>query len=135
LKNDPVILPRMFRYPPKVDEDDSLSEDEHWGIERHSDYGLWTMIVSDGPGLEFEQASTGVWCPALYIPDSVGDVLDRLTSGRFVSSYHRARKNSHTSYRLSLPLFYDPAWDSVMQVLPISPEEEMQLDTPERAAR
>jgi isopenicillin N synthase-like dioxygenase len=28
-KNDPVILPRMFRYPPKVDEDDSLSEDEH----------------------------------------------------------------------------------------------------------
>ena len=50
---------------------------------------------------------------------NVGDVLDRLTAGRFKSSYHRARNLSCERPRLSLPFFYDPAWDARMQTLPI----------------
>jgi polar amino acid transport system ATP-binding protein len=52
--NNPVVLPRMFRYPRVTEEKNCLSKDKgdtQWGIGRHSDYGLWTMIITDAPGL------------------------------------------------------------------------------------
>ena len=160
----PVVLPRMFRYPPQesvkkscTDLDTTAStidsslesgldtscssgtesgSDEHklpeaekrWGIGRHSDYGLWTMILTDSDGLEFEHTDPKIgWQKIPYIPNSiimnVGDVLDRLTSGRFISAYHRVRNNSTTKPRLSLPFFYDPAWEARMKTLPIEGEE------------
>lgn len=116
--HDPVILPRMFRYPPQTRGEETKS-----GIGRHSDYGLWTMILSDSPGLEFQHPKTGEWHAVPHIPNSlimnVGDVLDRLTSGRFVSAYHRASNLSFDRPRLSLPFFYDPSWDAKMLALPI----------------
>lgn len=136
--HDPVILPRMFRYLPRPQD---ANEDEYWGIGEHSDYGLWTMILTDSPGLEFQHPITKEWKLVPFLPNgiimNVGDVLDRLTAGRFVSAYHRARNlSTNGEYRLSLPFFCDPAWDARMQTLPLPEEEELSsLDTPERALR
>mmetsp|Transcript_37275 Transcript_37275/g.88017 ORF Transcript_37275/g.88017 Transcript_37275/m.88017 type:complete len:516 (+) Transcript_37275:388-1935(+) len=131
--NDPVILPRMFRYPPQEKNAAELKS----GIGRHSDYGLWTMILSDAPGLEFQHPKTGVWHAVPHVPGSlimnVGDVLDRLTSGRFVSAYHRAKNLSFERPRLSLPFFYDPAWEAKMQTLPI--KDARPWETEDRAKR
>ena len=114
-EREPVVLPRMFRYPALE------PEEQKWGIGPHSDYGLWTMIVTDGPGLEFLHAEHG-WCAVPHLPSgiimNVGDVLDRLTAGRFKSAFHRARNLSSTRPRLSLPFFYDPGWDARMVTLP-----------------
>ena len=45
------------------------------------------------------------------MPDSfvcnVGDMLERLTAGRYVSALHRVR-NVSTQDRISMPLFLDP---------------------------
>ena len=166
--HEPVVLPRMFRYLPQ--EEKSLSKESQqqllpqdqppqeqspqWGIGEHSDYGLWTMILTDAPGLEFQHPTTKTWHEVPFLANSiimnVGDVLDRLTAGRFVSAYHRARNLSTSEYRLSLPFFYDPSWHARMKTLPLSltsngdasnegidavEELEKSLDTPERAQR
>ena len=93
----------MVRYP--------ASAEGRWGIGRHSDYGLWTMIVTDAAGLEFLHPEHG-WARVPHIHGGIvmnaGDVLDRLSGGHLRSAYHRARNLSATSTRLSLPFFYDP---------------------------
>ena len=127
---EPVLLPRMFRYLPQVDSslqqrhDQALEDKLQWGIGSHSDYGLWTMILSDAEGLEFLHPLHG-WCAVPQVVGgitmNVGDVLDRLTQGHYRSAYHRARNHSTTQARLSLPFFYDPAWNARMKTLPVSP--------------
>eukprot|EP00978_Attheya_sp_CCMP212_P011825 scaffold29367_cov53-Attheya_sp.AAC.1 len=161
-RHDPVILPRCFRYIPQEEatqsptnttedpsEGDNKVDDENaiqWGIGRHSDYGLWTMILTDAPGLEFQHHKTKQWHAVPFVKSgiimNVGDVLDRLTAGRYISSYHRARNHSTTDFRLSLPFFYDPAWDACMKTLPMTTTTSdsaslanEELDTSERAER
>jgi len=44
---------------------------------------------------------------------NVGDMLERLSGGRFVSAPHRVLNRSGRE-RLSFPLFYDPDFDATM---------------------
>jgi isopenicillin N synthase-like dioxygenase len=130
-ERNPTILPRMFRYCP------SSNNHDECGIGEHSDYGLWTMILTNAPGLEFQHPQTKQWHAVPFVRHgivmNVGDVLDRLSCGRFVSPYHRARNLSSEEFRLSLPYFYDPAWDAKMKFLPIA--NASHYDTPERRER
>jgi isopenicillin N synthase-like dioxygenase len=48
---------------------------------------------------------------------NVGDMLERLTRGRYLSALHRA-KNLTTLERLSMVLFLDPAFDAKLEPLP-----------------
>lgn len=95
-----------------------------WGIGPHSDFGLFTMLVTDAPGLEIQHPATKTWHQIPFqeyaVVMNVGDVLDRLSSGRYLSPFHRARNLSCTHHRLSLPFFYDPSWDCKMVQLPVS---------------
>ena len=76
-----------------------------YGIGRHTDYGLLTMLRTDAPGLEFEHPIHG-WAAVPHIPGtficSVGDVMDRLTGGRWKSRPHRARNLSPDQARWRL---------------------------------
>lgn len=100
-KHNPVILPRMFRYPQQNTADSSSegrAEQPHWKIGRNSDCGLFTMILTDEQGLEIQYEVSKQWIPVPFVTHGivmiVGDVLDRLTSGRFVSPFYRARNLS-----------------------------------------
>lgn len=124
-KHNPVILPRMFRYPPQQNTGgEDKGGEPHFGIGGHSDYGLWTMLLTDQPGLEFQHEASKQWIPVPFVNHgiimNVGDVLDRLTSGRFISPFHRTRNLSSQTHRLSLPFFYGPAWDARLHTLPIT---------------
>ena len=118
--NESVVLPRIFHYPvqKKVNEND----EEHWGIGDHTDYGLWTMILTDAPGLEVMHPKTDKMVPVPFVKDSffmnAGDVLDRLTRGIYKSPRHRAR-NIGSESRISIPFFYDPAWTARMKYFPV----------------
>ncbi|KAK3275430.1 hypothetical protein CYMTET_16441 [Cymbomonas tetramitiformis] len=138
-ERDAIALVRMFHYPPQdlptpnisekkrkfgetCREPDDVARADKWGIGAHSDYGLWTMIRTDAEGLEFKHPEHG-WRPVPLVEDSfvmnVGDVLDRLTEGRYKSRHHRAINPSSTRSRLSIPFFYDPGWNSRMTTLPM----------------
>jgi isopenicillin N synthase-like dioxygenase len=62
----------------------------------------------------------GGWIDAPPIPGSfvcnLGDMLERMTGGRYRSTPHRVR-NPGAGDRLSVPFFFDPAWDA--EVLPV----------------
>ena len=110
LIEDPTILFRIFRYPPA----DAAPGD--WGVAEHTDYGLLTLLRQDATGgLEVRRPMTGDWVSAPPIPDTfvcnVGDVLERLSGGRWRSTPHRVR-NTSGSDRLSFPFFFDPSWDA-----------------------
>ncbi len=118
LTAEPTELFRIFRYPPHP-----LSPDgtDRWGVAEHSDYGLLTLLAHDGSGgLEVNVA--GDWIEAPSDPSliicNLGDMLDRLTAGRYRSTPHRVR-NTTSHDRYSLPYFLDPGWDAVVDPLPI----------------
>jgi isopenicillin N synthase-like dioxygenase len=119
LTAQPTELFRIFRYPPHPTGDTNT-----WGVAEHTDYGLLTMLATDGtPGLEVN--SHGEWIPAPADADLVicnlGDMLDRLTGGRYRSTPHRVRNHAgHDRY--SLPYFLDPGWDAVVDPLAFDDE-------------
>ena len=82
----------------------------------HTDYGLLTILRQDAnAGLEV-RSRTG-WIDAPPIEGSfvvnLGDMLERMTGGRYVSTPHRVR-NAGSAGRLSFPFFFDPSWDAVI---------------------
>lgn len=124
LTAQPTELFRIFRYPPHPTGDTNT-----WGVAEHTDYGLLTMLATDGaPGLEIN--SHGEWIPAPADADLVicnlGDMLDRLTGGRYRSTPHRVRNHAgHDRY--SLPFFLDPGWDAVVDPLEFDDEFDVSV--------
>jgi len=104
----PTVLFRIFRYPP--------ARPGGWGVGEHTDYGLLTLLAQDDLGGLQVRADDG-WIEAPPIPDTlvcnVGDMLERLSGGRFVSAPHRV-VNRGGRERLSFPVFYDPDFEAVM---------------------
>ena len=114
LTADPTPLFRIFRYPPHPP-----NHADRWGVAEHSDYGLLTLLAHDGtPGLQVKVDDA--WIDAPHDPEliicNLGDMLDRLTAGRYRSTPHRAR-NDATHDRYSLPFFLDPGWDAVIETI------------------
>ncbi len=114
LTADPLILFRAFRYPPETD-----LVDPNWGVAEHTDYGLLTILRQDASGGLQVHAPSG-WIDAPPLPGTfvcnLGDMLERMTGGRYRSTPHRVR-NAGDGDRLSFPFFFDPGWDA--QVLPV----------------
>ena len=111
---DPTILFRVFHYPP------ARAIDGEWGVGEHTDYGLLTLLAQDDCG-GLQVKSRSGWIEAPPVPGTlvcnIGDMLDRLTGGFYRSTPHRVRNVSGRD-RLSFPLFFDPAWDAVVEPLP-----------------
>lgn len=114
LTADPTVLFRIFHYPP--------GDATDWGVGEHTDYGLLTLLAQDDRGGLEVHAPTG-WLEVPPEPDvfvcNLGDMLDRLTAGRYRSTPHRARNLSGRE-RLSYPFFFDPSWDAAVPALPLT---------------
>ena len=114
LTADPVVLFRIFHYPP-------ASTGAGWGVGEHTDYGLVTLLGTDQPGLEVRTPRGWVEAPPLdgAIVCNLGDMVERLTGGRYRSTPHRVLDTGED--RLSYPLFLDPGFDAVVERLPVVP--------------
>ena len=115
LTAEPTILFRIFHYPPTAKQDP-----DEWGVREHTDYGLLTILAQDDAGgLQVE--STRGWIDVAPDPDAlvcnIGDMLERMTGGRYRSTPHRVRNNRESS-RLSFPFFFDPGWDATVRRVP-----------------
>ena len=125
---DPLILFRIFHYPPLAPD---ASPERLWSVGEHTDYGVLTILGQTHPGLQVKVA--GRWVDAPPLPGSfvcnIGDMLDRMTGGRYRSTPHRVRNESGAD-RLSFPFFFDPNFDA--EVHPIDPAAPGLDDAAER---
>ena len=104
LTAEPTVLFRIFHYPPVAEGEPG------WGVAEHTDYGLLTLLAQDHHG-GLEVRTPQGWVDVPPVPGAlvanIGDMLDRMTGGRYRSTPHRVRP-SQGEGRLSLPYFYDP---------------------------
>jgi isopenicillin N synthase-like dioxygenase len=109
----PTVLFRIFHYPP--------GDDTGWGVAEHTDYGLLTMLVQDETGGLQVRTGDG-WVDVPPRPGAlvcnIGDMLERLTGGRYRSTPHRVRSPGDRG-RISCPFFFDPGWDAEVRPLPL----------------
>ncbi|WVZ57423.1 hypothetical protein U9M48_007809 [Paspalum notatum var. saurae] len=121
----PSTFLRLLHYPGEVSESDS----GNYGASAHSDYGLITLLVTDGtPGLQIcreKDRNPQLWedvhhvdgsyvaCRALIV--NIGDLLERWTNCVFRSTLHRVVAVGKERY--SIAFFLDPNPDTVVRCL------------------
>ena len=113
----PLATLRVLHYPPQVGEVD----DRQIGIGAHSDYECFTILAQDEiPALQVLNAQ-GEWIAANPIPGcfvvNIGDQMARWTNDLFASTIHRAINRSGRE-RYSIPFFFGPNYDTVVEALP-----------------
>jgi isopenicillin N synthase-like dioxygenase len=113
----PLATLRVLHYPPQG----GTIDDRQIGIGAHSDYECFTVLAQDGvPALQVLNAG-GEWIAADPIPGcfvvNVGDQMARWTNDLFASTVHRAINRSGQE-RYSIPFFFGPTYDTVVEALP-----------------
>ncbi len=101
---------RAIYYPPITEEPKTAIR-----AEQHEDINLITLLVgASADGLEILSKS-GNWVPVTSLPEqivvNVGDMLQRLTNNRLVSTTHRVvnpGKDKWNTPRYSMPFFLHP---------------------------
>ena len=86
----------------------------------HRDYGCLTIIHSDAGGLQ-AQTRDGDWLP-VGVPDggfvvNIGDLMQRWTGDRWISTLHRVVGERDAPRRQSLVFFHNPRNDAVITTL------------------
>lgn len=116
--SDPLILFRIFNYPSP---DGIAKGDSCYGVGEHSDYGLLTILKQDmSGGLEIKVKSQWVAAPPIAnsFVCNIGDMLDRMTKGLYLSTPHRVRHLGRLS-RLSFAFFFDPNFNAEVRPIDI----------------
>jgi isopenicillin N synthase-like dioxygenase len=97
---------------------------EQFGVAPHTDYGGLTLLSQDDTGGLQVRARSGEWVTAPPIAGSfvvnVGDLMARWTNDRFLSTPHRVI-NSSGRARYSVGVFFDPAFDTVIDPRELRP--------------
>jgi isopenicillin N synthase-like dioxygenase len=117
LTSKPLATLRVLHYPPQSGDID----ERQIGIGAHTDYECFTILAQDDvPALQVLDAS-GEWISAEPIPGcflvNIGDQMARWTNDLFASTVHRAvNRSGHERY--SIPFFFGPNYDTVVEALP-----------------
>ena len=106
---------RIMHYPTykSATTEHSSRQDLTFTCEEHTDSGFLTLLITFSyPGLEILRED-GQWMGVAPRPGSlvvnIGNLLSRLTGGRFKSTYHRVRDTGIERY--SVPFFFSPRFD------------------------
>jgi isopenicillin N synthase-like dioxygenase/phenylpropionate dioxygenase-like ring-hydroxylating dioxygenase large terminal subunit len=99
--------------------------DDQFGIGPHTDYGILTVLLADGPGLEVVTPD-GEWRAVDTVPGAlvvnVSDMLAQWTNDHWRSTLHRVQavrpRAGLPGRRRSLPFFHEGDYDMVVECLP-----------------
>ncbi|WCJ25840.1 2-oxoglutarate (2OG) and Fe(II)-dependent oxygenase superfamily protein [Euphorbia peplus] len=115
----PEAFIRLLRYPGEL----GHSKEETFGVKAHSDFGMLTLLVSDGVrGLQVcreKLMEPQIWEDVLPLRGAffvnLGDMIERWTNCTFRSTLHRVVLTGQERY--SLAFFIDPNPDCIVQCL------------------
>jgi len=106
---------RIMRYFPG-----DYARGQH-GTAPHTDFGTLTLLAQDGRGGLEVYTRDGEWIGVPQVADSfvvnIGDLMACWSNDRFTSTAHRVLNRSGED-RYSIPMFYNPSYDSVAECLP-----------------
>lgn len=127
----PTSQLRMLRYL----ENDMPATKEIVGIDAHSDFECFTILLQGGPGLQVMNADD-VWIEAPPIPGcfvvNIGDIFETWSGGQFKSTQHRVINSGKERY--SFPLFFGLDYHAVVEPLEkFRSEETLQKYPPMKA--
>ncbi len=107
----PLTQLRLLHYPPQPPEAGAQ------GVEAHTDPGALTILMQDSVGGLETRNRAGQWIAAPPIPYSfvinIGDMMQRWTNGRFVSTPHRVANRTGQG-RFSIPFFVNPDYGATI---------------------
>ncbi|XP_073127358.1 azadirone synthase LFS isoform X2 [Henckelia pumila] len=117
--NPPNGYLRLLHYPGEL----GSSDEEIYGASAHSDYGMITLLLTDGiSGLQIcneKFKEPQVWENVHHIPGTlivnIGDMMERWTNCLFRSTLHRVMPTGQERY--SVAFFLDPNPDCVVECL------------------
>jgi isopenicillin N synthase-like dioxygenase len=102
---------RLLHYPAGI----PAASAAQLGAGAHTDYGSITLLHQDEVGGLEVRGRDGQWHPAPAQPGSLlvntGDLMQRWTNDRFLSTLHRVRAISGLEDRYSIAFFVDPDSD------------------------
>jgi isopenicillin N synthase-like dioxygenase len=93
------------------------------GVGAHTDFGALTLLLQDSiGGLEVLHKPTGTWHHVTPIEGAyvinIGDLMQRWTNDRYLSTMHRVTSPSSEKARYSCAFFNDGALDVVIEAIP-----------------
>ena len=117
LYKHPLVRGRLVHYPPQPAGEGA----DQFGAAPHTDWGCITVLWQDDVGGLQVRNRAGQWIDAPPIEDTfvinIGDMLARWSNDLFVSTPHRVI-NASGRERFSIPVFYDPDFETVVECLP-----------------
>lgn len=110
----PLARGQLVYYPASTQADEA---EERFGVAPHTDFGVLTVLLQDNSGGLQVRAKSGDWIEAPPIPGTlvcnIGDLLARWSNNRFASTVHRVINRSNGA-RYSIPVFFDPHTDTIV---------------------
>lgn len=110
----PTSQLRLLRYI----ENDMQATKDVVGIDAHSDFECFTILLQGAPGLQVMNADD-VWVEAPPIPGcfivNIGDIFETWSGGQFKSTQHRV--NNIGTERYSFPLFFGLDYHAIVEPL------------------
>ncbi|KAK5578181.1 hypothetical protein RB653_003134 [Dictyostelium firmibasis] len=121
----------------KPDDTSNLKKQEKFGTCQHTDWGLLTILHQDDVGgLQIKSKNSDEFFDAPPIEGTficnIGDMLDKMTGGYYLSNVHRVKYNISGRDRFSFPFFIDPCLNSVPKLIPNYDDLSDFADKPER---
>jgi isopenicillin N synthase-like dioxygenase len=126
----PLARGQIVYYPASTPQDDA---EARFGVAPHTDFGVLTVLLQDSSGGLQVRAKSGDWIEAPPIPGTlvcnIGDLLARWSNNRFTSTIHRViNRTSHARY--SIPVFFDPHTDTVIDPIDLGVSADNSLFEP-----
>ncbi len=131
--HNPLARGQLVYYPPSSAADEN---EERFGVAPHTDFGVLTFLFQDINGGLQVRTKSGEWVEAPPLPGTlvcnIGDLLQRWSNDRFASTLHRVINRSGRA-RYSIPIFFDPNTDTVIDPRDLGVSEAESLYEPVRA--